>query len=260
MHKKNKDRIKAFLALSYDIFRSKSARCQRNILCYHGVSDTELDSFRLQAEYMANHFKVVNPREILDTDIDGRPVLAIVFDDALESVARNALPILRSLNLPAAIAVPAGYFSAVPAWEMDYGASIDEKVMSREAIRLLAENRWEIHSHTMSHPRLAELSENEIDSELTESLKILNTLLPNPVTAICYPHGSHDRRVIAAVERAGYRMGFSITPGQVRSSDNRFSINRTVITPAESVRVLRLKASGAYSIFPKITGLMRKKK
>jgi len=62
----------------------------------------------------------------------------------------------------------------------------------------------ELGSHTVSHHNLTRLSDQELANELTESKALLREKLNIDATALAYPTGYYDARVMAAARTAGY--------------------------------------------------------
>ena len=67
-----------------------------------------------------------------------------------------------------------------------------------------------IGSHTISHPHLPRLSDEELRSELVESRQQLEARLGPPCDVLAYPYGEADARVRAAAWAAGYSMAFAL--------------------------------------------------
>ena len=63
---------------------------------------------------------------------------------------------------------------------------------------------WELAAHTIHHLDLTELGPEELKEEVAGSRKILQREYGVPVKNFCYPAGSFDETVVAAVEEAGY--------------------------------------------------------
>ncbi len=77
-------------------------------------------------------------------------------------------------------------------------------VMAGRDLRSLATEGFEIGGHGISHAELPTCAPHKLDREVADSRKSLEDLLGMPVSMFAYPRGRHDRRVIAAVKRAGY--------------------------------------------------------
>lgn len=91
------------------------------ILMFHGVEDQPLSPpcwhvndaalYRRQLDYVRRHFNVLPLEEALAALAAGTlppRALAITFDDGTRNLATHALPVLRDLNLPAAVFVATG--------------------------------------------------------------------------------------------------------------------------------------------------------
>jgi peptidoglycan/xylan/chitin deacetylase (PgdA/CDA1 family) len=86
-------------------------------------------------------------------------------------------------------------------------------IMSWQDLKQLQSDGHEIGSHTRSHPILPLATDGELIDELAGSREALEQKLGTPVLSFCYPNGDHDARVMAAVERAGYRFATTTQPG-----------------------------------------------
>ncbi|HEV2815029.1 MAG TPA: polysaccharide deacetylase family protein, partial [Solirubrobacteraceae bacterium] len=76
-----------------------------------------------------------------------------------------------------------------------------------EELRALAARGWEVGSHTVRHPHLTSLDATALDRELRESRAACEGEMGSACTAIAYPYGDVDDRVVAAAGAAGYRAG-----------------------------------------------------
>ncbi len=83
-----------------------------------------------------------------------------------------------------------------------------------------------IESHTATHPILTRVSENDLNFELKASKTRLEEVLERRIEHFCYPNGSFDARVQAAVENAGYRCATTTNYGFNEKRTNRFRLNR----------------------------------
>jgi peptidoglycan/xylan/chitin deacetylase (PgdA/CDA1 family) len=85
-------------------------------------------------------------------------------------------------------------------------------------------------SHTLSHPILTTLSDQEIELELLESRRHLEERLQRPVDFFCYPNGSYDRRAYQVVRKA-YRAAVTTESGMVDGREN-FDLHRLPRIPS----------------------------
>jgi len=102
----------------------------------------------------------------------------------------------------------------------------DHDLMSWEELASLDKRLITIGSHTMSHPILSSLSDDEIEAELKDSKRILveRGLMREPAL-LCYPDGAHDERVTASARRH-YAAACSTKKGIVTSGVPLFSLPR----------------------------------
>jgi peptidoglycan/xylan/chitin deacetylase (PgdA/CDA1 family) len=82
-----------------------------------------------------------------------------------------------------------------------------------EQAREMDSSGLEVASHTLSHPILTNVMDEQLARELSESKERLEEILGHRVDSFCYPNGGHDGRVRRAVERAGYRSAVTTRPG-----------------------------------------------
>jgi peptidoglycan/xylan/chitin deacetylase (PgdA/CDA1 family) len=188
------------------------------VLCYHAVSERWPASLSVTPHALAEQLGFVVRRgyrgvtftEAVTQEAEGRRV-AVTFDDAYESVLGLAFPILERLGLTATVFVPtafadSGRLMSWPGVDVWLGTEHQAELagMSWDALGRLAEEGWELGSHTRTHARLPDLDDAALHDELTGSKEACERRLGTPCRAIAYPYGAVDDRVVAAVARAGY--------------------------------------------------------
>lgn len=170
----------------------------------------------------------------------------VTFDDAYADID-GALGVLERLGIPATV-FPSTSFA-------DDGRPLDVPELAAEAaarperlatmtwsrLREAAERGFTIGSHTVSHPHLTSLADDELDRELRDSRARIEDELGRPCTLLAYPYGEHDARVHAAVGRAGYEAAFALWAGSSRR--NRFALPRVDLYRRDSLLRATLKTS-----------------
>ncbi len=149
------------------------------------------------------------------------PSILITFDDGCQSVFDWAYPILRKLDLPAAVFVTTELTSAV--FDVDGGR--DER-LTDEQIRELHTNRIGIGSHGVQHLPLSGLQDQELRAELDGSMRALEGVTGAKVNTLAIPGNWYDARVLGFAERSGYEAVWCSDPGIVRGARNPWGIPR----------------------------------
>lgn len=249
--------LKTNLAKAWRIVqRLTPARPKLTILYYHAVPTSDLAAFERQMAWLARNANVVGPDH--DGPLDAaRPNVAITFDDAFESVAANAVPVLARHGLSATIFVPTGWLGRAPGWAMESDADREERVMDGAALQALPPGSIRFGSHTVDHPRLTQLPPAEREDQLVRSRRDLESLLGSPIDTLAFPYGDHDQLVVEAAHKAGFRYVYSILPEAVRPGTGGLCRGRTAVDAGDPLDLFILKAHGAYEWMPAAIRLKR---
>ena len=236
--------------------RDRAHRADRAlVLCYHAVSkDWEAplsitpDALSEQLAHLVRHgYTGATFSDIARGRTSGK-VVAVTFDDAYRSVHRLAWPILKSFGLPGTLFVPTRYagreepmaWPGIDAW---IGGPHESELvpMSWDEIRELHSDGWEIGSHTVSHPKLTTLSDEQLEEELSASRTACEEAVGAPCESLAFPYGDHDDRVVSATGRAGY-LAAATLPSRW-SGEMPLRWPRVGIYNADDMRMFRLKVS-----------------
>ncbi|MDV2502422.1 MAG: polysaccharide deacetylase family protein [bacterium] len=135
--------------------------------------------------------------------------------------------------------------------------------MDWSQIRVLAEARMEIGSHSLTHPFMAGLDPSTLEHELEESRRIVEERLGIRPEIFCYPYGGGEdfsQEVIEATSRAGYRAAVTTLPWWADHKTERFALPRvSVQLPWDKEDVLCALSPGLLSVartVPKIRGFV----
>jgi peptidoglycan/xylan/chitin deacetylase (PgdA/CDA1 family) len=142
--------------------------------------------------------------------------VVVTFDDGYASTL-NAKPILDGLDYPATVfpvlrSVEAGEPLCWPGIEQWRHSEHAEELqpLSWAQLEQLVTAGWEVGSHTVGHPRLPELRDEELEAELRRSRAAIADRLGDCDT-IAYPYGEADERVARATASAGYIGGCTLS-------------------------------------------------
>jgi peptidoglycan/xylan/chitin deacetylase (PgdA/CDA1 family) len=151
--------------------------------------------------------------------------VVVTFDDGYRCVHEIALPILEQNGVPATVFVVAGRVGKTNDW-MQARNLPQRELLGWDELREMRNRGISLGSHTLTHPRLPEISPGELSRELEESRKILEDGFGHPVTQFAYPFGQFNEAVRAATERAGYRVACSTRSGFNKPGADRFTLQR----------------------------------
>ena len=206
----------------WTVLSPRHLRAVRDVisLCYHAVSDTWPADLAMPAARMRDQvqkllergYRPVTFTEAMDESATGR-LLAVTFDDGFRSVLERGLPVLRELGVPATLYVPSEHIGspamAWPGLDRWVGGPHEAELAAMEEPELtqLLDAGWEIGSHTATHPRLTQVDDAQLETELRRSREALEARLGRPCPSIAYPYGDVDDRVARAAVAAGYSNG-----------------------------------------------------
>lgn len=204
--------------VSIELDENIKVRANIPIFMYHWIKDDTGDypypenmvkpsELRKQMEYLnENNYDVIFVSEIGSAQHYDKPVI-LTFDDGWEDVYIHAFPLAKELNMKFCMYVimdligEPGYCSMEQLQEMRDSGLV------------------EIDSHTLSHPRLAEVSVTQATSELIDSKAQLLEKLNIDSTVICYPYGSCNANVLK-IARENYTYGLLMDGGVFRYNSN----------------------------------------
>ncbi len=182
------------------------------ILMYHGVADVAEDPNQLCvtpgrfAEQMTwlerRGLRGVGIGALADAVRAGRHrgLVGITFDDGYVNVLEAALPELLRHGFTASMYIISDRLGGSNEW--DEGPSWP--LMSADQVGELAAAGMEIGSHGATHVRLAGISTDKLEAEVTGSRARLGELMGTRIRGFAYPYGSMDAAARRAVRDAGY--------------------------------------------------------
>jgi peptidoglycan/xylan/chitin deacetylase (PgdA/CDA1 family) len=232
------------------------------ILYYHGVPKDRLASFERQMAMLARRARVVEA----DWDGDGsyrapadrRPIVAITFDDALDSVFHYAVPVLAAHGFHCTIFVPSGWLGQSPSWSMDTEVDCTEHVAGTERLSQVRNDLVTIGSHTVTHPHLSALSIDAARREVVQSMRDLTAITGGHVRSLAFPYGDHDDPVIELCRSVGYTRVYTIKPVPVLLGQGAFVRGRVAVGPGDGPFEFWLKLTGSYRWMPLASAIKRK--
>jgi peptidoglycan/xylan/chitin deacetylase (PgdA/CDA1 family) len=220
--------------------------------------------FRRQLEWVSQFFTISNLQALAEfwqnpePDLHAKPSILFTFDDGRESNYTIAAPLLESFGGRGLFFIVPAFTECSPdqalaffrsrinpnsrpgdeAWE-------DWKPMRRDQIADLAERGHAIGNHTLTHHRLAGLSDAELEREIGDSARTLACWTGKPVEAFAWTFGcdSVDAKALHVIARH-HRFCFSPCAGVIDGHDSPHLLWRREIEVKYSPAEYRFLYSG----------------
>lgn len=174
----------------------------------------------------------------------GRRVVALTFDDGYRDFLHGALPALDSLGARATLYVPSRSIGSTASWLPT--PATDLPLLNRDELIEVAGAGIEVGSHGAEHVPMDVLAGAEAGRQLTESRRVLQDLVHQPVSSFCYPHGYHSPALRRRVADAGYVNACAIGHRRDRGADP-LAVQRLMARPALSGADLQRLVAGGTS-------------
>jgi peptidoglycan/xylan/chitin deacetylase (PgdA/CDA1 family) len=166
--------------------------------------------------------------------------ISLTIDDGFACAHEQALPTLAELNVPATLFVVADRLGANNDWDSSKEGK-GRRIVTRRELQELSDAGIDIGSHTLTHPRLTTISQDQLRSEVRDSKTRLEDITGRPVTHFAYPYGEFDAAACEEVAAAGYLSACSTIPGKVNKDTNLYLLRRIEVMGWDSLCKLRLK-------------------
>lgn len=180
----------------------------------------------------------------------------ITFDDGFRDCAHSTAPILRAHGFSATYFLVAGLMGGPGTW-LRAERDIEPPLMSWDDARALVGDGHHCGSHSMTHPRLADLSADACRDELARSRSLLEEQLGRPVRELAYPFGSENERVRAIAAECGYESACTVTIGLSTATDPALAIRRVPVLGTDSLLDFMSRVHSAHTVSDRLRALAR---
>ena len=143
--------------------------------------------------------------------------------------AEGVIAWMKTLPLAPRLRAEAGLRDATPGFVATREEHEAYDPMDWDEVRACDTGMLSIGSHTMTHPILPTLTEDEIRRELQDSRTRLEAQLGRKVDLFCYPNGSTDERV-HRIAQSIYRAAVTTEEGMVTAAVDPLAIPRIPAT------------------------------
>ena len=153
-----------------------------------------------------------------------RPIL-LTFDDGYANLVTNVHPLLQKLNFAYTVFLVPQHIGGTNAWVAAEGYE-PTPLMDWPGILALQADGVTFGAHTMTHPRLTDLTLDAARQEIAASKDVCEQHLGREVSTFCYPYGAVNGAVADAVRDAGFTHAVTTQTGRVRASDDPLTLPR----------------------------------
>jgi peptidoglycan/xylan/chitin deacetylase (PgdA/CDA1 family) len=203
------------------------------VLMYHGLHEAGAPNFDPVYSVTPRAFAAqldllaeLGLRPLLLRELDGVPpgddAVVITFDDGDASNHDVALPLLRERGMAAEFFVTADFVGR-------------PGMLGAAQVRALADAGMSVQSHGRTHRFLSDLPDAELEAELHDSRRVLESLAGRTVDALALPGGRGGARELRAAHAAGYRHLLGSRPGVNRGARGgcleRIAVTRDLALP-----------------------------
>ena len=174
-----------------------------------------------------------------------RPV-AITFDDGYRDFLTHAFPILERYGLKAIVFLATGLMGSRSSM---FGG---KDILTWDDARELRKRGVVFGSHTVKHLKLQNLRLKEMEVEIVDSKKEIESRLGEPVEVFSYPYAFPEGRTnflekyFGILDRCGYRFGVTTVIGRVKNGDNLLALKRVPVNEYDDPALFMAKLEGAY--------------
>ncbi len=218
-----------------------------HILLYHRVAKVKqdphllcvsLENFRTQIKFLKENFKIiplVKMAQDIRTGKVQRNSVVITFDDGYADNLYNVLPVLEEFKVPASIFLVAGYMGQNRPfyWDQNTPSEDQGRPMTLDEAKRLSNSRLiEIGGHTLTHPSLAKLPENEQFKEIAQGKEMIEKALNIPLLSFAYPFGSKDSfndKTIELVKKTDHHYACANIHERVTNNSDIYALPRFVV-------------------------------
>ena len=189
-------------------------------------------------------YRTISLKRAMNLDGEGPPprhAVVLTFDDGTLDFANHARPVLERHGFTATQFVVTGHVGGTNEWDRRLGEP-ERSLMDWDQIAELYRAGYEIASHTHTHRRLTELTDDDARTELERSHRILEQRLGTAPRFVAYPHGFYSARHKRLAREAGYAGACAVILhwGDLWRSDP-YELKRMTVKGTESLMRFRLR-------------------
>ena len=253
-----KNMIYVFLALIARVAQKNELL----VLCYHSINSnqnfhsTSTEEFYKQMDYLRKKCDIVTIETIMKLAENkknlSRSTVAITFDDGYLDVFLNAYPYLKKYDLPATIFVTTG--------NVEKKMILDNMclpMLNWGEIRVMSKNKIEIGAHTITHPKLTQIDEEQAKQEIKGSKMEIEIQIAKEVSLFAFPSGAYNQRLINLVKQLGFKAAIGGV-GVIQKNSSSFSISRVEVDRSINFILFKARLTKATNYYRKLENIIKK--
>ena len=137
----------------------------------------------------------------------------------------------------------------------NHNETFNDIFLSWDEVREMSKDCITFGAHTVSHPNLANISDEQIKRELLESKHKIEVESGKPVNSFAYPYGRFEHfneRIKVMVQDAGFTCACSTIYERQNLSSDPYQLRRIPIFHYHNMNVFKTKLSGIFDHFNKL--------
>jgi len=149
--------------------------------------------------FLNNGISICTLDHLLLSETDN--AVTITFDDGMQSVYKNALPVLADAKVPSHLYLTTGYVGGQNKWPTQPNSAPVFKMMGWHEVEACVKCGMHIENHTVSHPDLRMLGRSEIEDECERADSSIAEHFGSRPNHFAYPYGTYNSNVSAIVSK-----------------------------------------------------------
>jgi peptidoglycan/xylan/chitin deacetylase (PgdA/CDA1 family) len=236
------------------------------ILMYHQVSDAPHErflkytvtgrAFAAQMKWLAaNDYSTIDLPTLVARRRGGATIpertVVLTFDDGFRECVNAAAPAMEAHGFSATFFLVAGLMGDSSRWLLAE-RGIEFPIMSWDDARRLERAGHRCESHSVMHPRLAELSPAACRDELGRARAMIEDELGHPVRYLAYPFGSESQQVRDIAAECGYDAACTVAIGISAAGNDVYALPRVPVLGTDSLLDFASRIRTAYTVRDRI--------
>jgi peptidoglycan/xylan/chitin deacetylase (PgdA/CDA1 family) len=161
-------------------------------------------------------YKFIFPSEIGEflNDTSNQKYVVVSFDDGYRTFYTYTYPIIKKHGIKSVNYIIYNFIGRennMDAWMIE---------------QLVKDGLVEVGSHTLNHPDITSISNEQLRSEIINSKDFLEKRFNTKVTSFCYPYGFYNEKSFPYLKEAGYLTATTTKEGSLISEDSLYEVKR----------------------------------